>query len=108
MESTVSKSVTHVAGGGSHLSPFPWQCGALGPLRGLGDLLWRGGSFGELALMYFVPRAATVVATTDSEVWVIVARSESMSSSRCTGRRRDACKLRFGCYRVPGFPSILS
>jgi len=44
MESTVSKSVTHVAG---------------------------GGSFGELALMYFVPRAATVVATTDSEVWVI-------------------------------------
>ncbi|CAE7018990.1 for [Symbiodinium sp. CCMP2456] len=44
MESTVSKSVTHVT---------------------------AGGSFGELALMYFVPRAATIVATTDSEVWVI-------------------------------------
>ncbi|CAE7405437.1 for [Symbiodinium natans] len=44
MESNASKSVTHVT---------------------------PGGSFGELALMYFVPRAATVVATTDSEVWVI-------------------------------------
>merc|ERR1719223_2529088 len=30
-----------------------------------------GGSFGELALMYFVPRAATVKAITASTVWVI-------------------------------------
>eukprot|EP00930_Biecheleria_cincta_P075998 TRINITY_DN631_c0_g1_i1.p1 TRINITY_DN631_c0_g1~~TRINITY_DN631_c0_g1_i1.p1 ORF type:complete len:767 (-),score=194.45 TRINITY_DN631_c0_g1_i1:168-2468(-) len=29
-----------------------------------------GGSFGELALLYFAPRAATVKATADSEVWV--------------------------------------
>mmetsp|Transcript_22682 Transcript_22682/g.41053 ORF Transcript_22682/g.41053 Transcript_22682/m.41053 type:complete len:806 (+) Transcript_22682:68-2485(+) len=30
-----------------------------------------GGSFGELALLYFVPRAATVKAETNSTVWVI-------------------------------------
>lgn len=30
-----------------------------------------GGSFGELALMYLVPRAATVIATVKSVVWVI-------------------------------------
>lgn len=31
----------------------------------------KGGSFGELALLYFVPRAATVVAKVDSTVFVI-------------------------------------
>ncbi|CAK9027771.1 unnamed protein product [Durusdinium trenchii] len=30
-----------------------------------------GGSFGELALLYFAPRAATVQAADDSKVWVI-------------------------------------
>jgi len=30
----------------------------------------QGGSFGELALLYLVPRAATVQATEDSKVWV--------------------------------------
>lgn len=37
------------------------QVGSAGP----------GGSFGELALMYAAPRAATVLATQDSVVWVI-------------------------------------
>jgi len=31
----------------------------------------EGGSFGELALLYFAPRAATVVASVSSTVWVI-------------------------------------
>jgi len=31
----------------------------------------KGGSFGELALMYFAPRAATLTAAAASEVWVI-------------------------------------
>eukprot|EP00928_Gymnodinium_smaydae_P093859 TRINITY_DN781_c0_g5_i1.p1 TRINITY_DN781_c0_g5~~TRINITY_DN781_c0_g5_i1.p1 ORF type:complete len:786 (+),score=210.30 TRINITY_DN781_c0_g5_i1:59-2359(+) len=31
----------------------------------------RGGSFGELALMYFAPRAATITAKVASTVWVI-------------------------------------
>ncbi|CAK0883589.1 unnamed protein product, partial [Prorocentrum cordatum] len=31
----------------------------------------KGGSFGELALLYLVPRAATVTAKEDSSVWVI-------------------------------------
>jgi len=47
--------------------------------RNLGDLMQskmlssvgKGGSFGELALLYLVPRAATVKAKTSSVVWVI-------------------------------------
>jgi CRP-like cAMP-binding protein len=31
----------------------------------------KGGSFGELALMYFAPRAATLTATVASQLWVI-------------------------------------
>ncbi|ETO04180.1 cAMP-dependent protein kinase type II regulatory subunit [Reticulomyxa filosa] len=31
----------------------------------------RGGCFGELALLYDSPRAATIVATSDSEVWEV-------------------------------------
>jgi len=31
----------------------------------------KGGSFGELALLYFAPRAATVKATTSATVWVM-------------------------------------
>jgi cGMP-dependent protein kinase len=31
----------------------------------------KGGSFGELALMYFAPRAATITATTAGQLWVI-------------------------------------
>jgi len=35
------------------------------------NVVSQGGSFGELALLYFVPRAATVKALTDATVWVI-------------------------------------
>ena len=30
------------------------------------------GSFGELALMYNVPRAATIIATSDGKLWAMV------------------------------------
>lgn len=39
--------------------------------RKLVQTVVSGGSFGELALLYLVPRAATVVAKEDSVVWVI-------------------------------------
>ncbi|CAJ1389289.1 unnamed protein product [Effrenium voratum] len=35
------------------------------------NVVSQGGSFGELALLYFVPRAATVQAITDGVLWVI-------------------------------------
>lgn len=40
-------------------------------MRKLVQTVTSGGSFGELALLYLVPRAATVVATEASSVWVI-------------------------------------
>eukprot|EP00929_Paragymnodinium_shiwhaense_P116851 TRINITY_DN8680_c0_g1_i1.p1 TRINITY_DN8680_c0_g1~~TRINITY_DN8680_c0_g1_i1.p1 ORF type:complete len:843 (+),score=242.01 TRINITY_DN8680_c0_g1_i1:120-2648(+) len=43
---------------------------AVGNLSSVG-VVTRGGSFGELALLYLVPRAATVNAQVDSVVWVI-------------------------------------
>jgi len=33
------------------------------------------GSFGELALMYNVPRAATIIATSDGKLWAMVTLS---------------------------------
>ena len=39
--------------------------------RKLVQTVTAGGSFGELALLYLVPRAATVVAKENSSVWVI-------------------------------------
>eukprot|EP00747_Dinoflagellata_sp_TGD_P209260 gnl/TRDRNA2_/TRDRNA2_82657_c0_seq1.p1 gnl/TRDRNA2_/TRDRNA2_82657_c0~~gnl/TRDRNA2_/TRDRNA2_82657_c0_seq1.p1 ORF type:complete len:786 (-),score=152.60 gnl/TRDRNA2_/TRDRNA2_82657_c0_seq1:53-2410(-) len=36
-----------------------------------GSTVERGGSFGEMALMYFAPRTNTVQARSDSSVWVI-------------------------------------
>ena len=35
------------------------------------------GSFGELALMYNMPRAATIVATSDGTLWAMVSRPTS-------------------------------
>jgi len=39
------------------------------------------GSFGELALMYNMPRAATIIATTTGTLWAMVCSSSSCSSS---------------------------
>jgi len=46
----------------------------------------KGGSFGELALLYLVPRAATVTAKSESPVWVIdrmTFKSISMAEQFC-------------------------
>ena len=34
------------------------------------------GSFGELALMYNLPRAATIIATTEGSLWAMVSKEE--------------------------------
>ena len=39
------------------------------------------GSFGELALMYNTPRAATIVATQDGALWGLVSPEEERESS---------------------------
>jgi CRP-like cAMP-binding protein len=48
----------------------------------------RGDTFGEVSLMYNVPRSATVAATRDSVVWVL---------------ERD----QFRCHQSPGVESFL-
>jgi len=50
--------------------------------RKLVQTVTAGGSFGELALLYLVPRAATVVAKEKSSVWVI---------DRKNFKERNAC-----------------
>ena len=37
------------------------------------------GSFGELALMYNMPRAATIIATTDGTLWAMVSELLKLS-----------------------------
>ena len=45
------------------------------------------GSFGELALMYNQPRAATIIATSPGSLWAMVCMSTSLF---CTPWFRDA------------------
>ena len=41
------------------------------------------GSFGELALMYNMPRAATIVATTEGVLWAMVCVTSHKTSVDC-------------------------
>jgi len=59
---TQEGDASHVQSAESALSPGDATCVST---------IGKGGSFGELALLYLVPRAATVRAVTDSVVWVI-------------------------------------
>lgn len=52
-------------------SKQPSEAGARHVEKRLVNTVLREGSFGELALLYLVPRATTVVAAEDSVVWVI-------------------------------------
>lgn len=52
-------------------SPSLAAAGLRQPERRLINTVSSGGSFGELALLYLVPRATSVVAADDSVVWVI-------------------------------------
>jgi len=48
-----------------------------------------GGSFGELALLYLVPRAATVQAAEDSSVWVIDRRNFKQILMKASDQKLD-------------------
>jgi len=68
------------------LTPFPSHLG-----RGIYDIVVLGacvgqynnkGSFGELALMYNTPRAATIVATQEGSLWGLVRTHKSAETNK--------------------------
>jgi len=54
----------------------------------------RGGCFGELALLYNSPRAATIVATTDSKAWE-VSRNVFRNTVAQTSREKSDANIEF-------------
>lgn len=52
------------------------------------------GSFGELALMYNTPRAATIVATQEGALWALVSPAEDDY-----GHRQDDGRTFTACFR---------
>merc|ERR1719461_657061 len=65
-----------------------------------------GNSFGELALMYDAPRAATVVAAEDSQVWTVT-RQAFRASVRKEDRKNASQRIRF-LKTVKEFSTLLN
>ena len=63
--------------------------------HGGGGGVEAGGSFGELALLYFAPRAATLTATANAVVWVTARQQfkELLMKARTLRRIQHAAPL---------------
>lgn len=58
------------------------------------------GSFGELALMYNTPRAATIVATVEGALWALVSGGDDDASLELQLPRESICIYIYVCVDV--------